>query len=88
MISGSVFKPERIPSLSRIPKEVGRGIRTCERCGVTGENIYYLVPRKIAFLYFRNHAHNLHATCMSCAGSTVVTGPERDGILSRGSGGP
>lgn len=83
MSFGRSFRPEKIPSLSRIPKEVGRGERTCERCGVTGENIYYLVPRKIAFLYFRDHPKNLHATCMSCAGSEVVTGEERDRVLRR-----
>ncbi|WP_119069066.1 hypothetical protein [Rubrobacter indicoceani] len=77
-----VFRTERIPSLSRIPKEVGRERRSCELCGVTGEHIYYLVPRKVAFLYFKHHSKNLHATCLSCGGSTVVTGPERDHILS------
>lgn len=82
---GGIFRPERIPSLSRIPKEVGRGERACERCGTTGENIYYIVPRKITFLYFRDHARNLHATCMSCAGSTLITGEERDRILEKGS---
>ncbi|WP_143533838.1 hypothetical protein [Rubrobacter radiotolerans] len=79
-----VFRTERIPSLSRIPKEVGREVRTCERCGVRGEHILYVVPKKVAFLYFRNHARNLHATCLSCAGSTLVTSPERERVLASG----
>ena len=83
MVSGA-FGTERIPSLSRIPKEVGRERRTCELCGVSGEHIFYVVPKKVAFFYFQNHARNLHATCLSCAGSTLVTGPERERILASG----
>lgn len=82
MESSGVFRTDSIPSLSRIPKELGRGERKCELCGVTGGSIYYLMPKKVGFLYFKNHAKNVHATCLSCAGSTVVTGEERDRVLS------
>ena len=74
--------PERIPSLSRIPKELGREERHCERCGERTEHIIYRVPKKVVFFYVRNHAGNVHATCAVCARSTVLAGEEREHALS------
>lgn len=82
MSFGGVLWPDRIPSLSRIPKKMGREVRPCERCGKETEHILYLVPRKVAFLYFKDHEKNLHATCIECARSEVITGEERDRVLS------
>lgn len=81
MSFGKAFWPERIPSLSRIPKELGREERLCEACGRRGEHILYEVPKRIAFLYFTEHKDNLHATCASCAKSVVVTGEERERVF-------
>jgi hypothetical protein len=81
MSFGKAFWPEKIPSLSRIPKERGREERVCESCGTRCEHIYYQVPKKVAFLYFKDHRENLHATCTSCARSAVITGEEREKIL-------
>jgi hypothetical protein len=33
-------------------------------------------------VYFKDHQKNLHATCLSCAHSTVITGPERERVLT------
>ncbi len=77
-----VFRTDRIPSLSRIPKELGREKRFCERCGARTEHILYLVPKKIMLVYVKDHPENLHATCIACARSTVLAGAERDQILS------
>lgn len=77
----SIFRTDRIPSLSRIPKELGREQRFCERCGVRTQHILYQVPKKLAFVYLKDHPENLHATCMDCAGSTVLTGEERERVL-------
>ena len=74
--------PDRIPSLSRIPKELGRGERDCERCGTRTEHIIYRVPKKMIFFYVKNHSENLHATCVVCARSTIFTGDERDRVLA------
>lgn len=78
----SVFRTDRIPSLNRIPKELGREERFCERCGSRTQHILYRVPKKMVFVYFREHANNLHATCVACARSTVLTGEERERALS------
>ena len=78
----SIFRTDRIPSLSRLPKELGREVRHCERCGERTEHILYRVPKKVILLYIKDHSENLHATCMVCARSTVLTGDERDRILS------
>ncbi len=78
---GKTFRPEKIPSLNRIPKELGREERDCEACGRRGEHILYEVPKKVAFLYFKDHGENLHATCVSCARSVVIVGEERERIL-------
>lgn len=77
----SVFRTDRIPSLSRLPEELGRGPRFCDRCGRETEHILYRVPKKIAFFYVKNHPNNLHATCMGCAGSTVLTGEDRERVI-------
>jgi hypothetical protein len=78
----NVFRPDRIPSLSRIPKELGREERFCERCGERTEHILYRVPKKVVVVYVKDHPENLHVTCVVCAGSTVLTGEERERILS------
>lgn len=78
----SIFHPDRIPSLSRLPKELGRDERYCGRCGEHTEHILYRVPKKVVLLYVKDHAENLHATCVVCARSTVLTGEERGRILA------
>ena len=82
MSASGVFRTDRIPSLSRIPKELGREERFCERCGARTEHILYLVPKKVVLVYVRDHPENLHATCVVCAQSTVLGGEERERILS------
>ena len=77
----SVFRTDRIPSLSRIPAELGRERRPCNRCGHGTEHILYRVPKKLAFLYLKVHPNNLHATCVECARSTVLTGEDRERVL-------
>ncbi len=74
----SIFRTDRIPSLSRLPKELGREERFCERCEARAEHILYRVPKKVVLLYVRDHPENLHATCVACARSTVLTGEERE----------
>ena len=68
----SVFRHERLPSLSRLPKELGREERFCARCDEATVHILYRVPKKVI----------LHATCINCARSTVLTGEERERVLS------
>jgi hypothetical protein len=77
----SIFRTDRIPSLSRLPRELGREERLCERCGTNTEHILYRVPKKIVFLYLKDHPENLHATCIVCAKSTILTGEERERVL-------
>ncbi len=77
----SIFRTDRIPSLSRLPKELGREERSCERCEARTEHILYRVPKKVVLLYVRDHPENLHATCVACARSTVLTGEERARVL-------
>lgn len=77
----NIFRPGRLPSLSRIPDEMSRTERFCERCGAETEHIIYRVPKKVLFLYFKEHGENLHATCIACARSTVLTGEERERIM-------
>jgi len=77
-----VFRTDRVPSLSRIPKELGREERLCERCGARTEHILYRVPKKVVLVYVKEHPENLHATCVVCALSTVLTGEERERTLS------
>jgi len=78
---GSIFRADKIPSLSRLPKELGREERRCERCGRTTEHILYRVPKKVVVLYVNDHPENLHATCVGCARSEILTGEERERIL-------
>lgn len=78
----SIFRTEKIPSLSRLPKELGREDRFCDYCGTQGEHILYRVPKKMIVVYLKEHGKNLHATCLSCAHSTVITGPEKERVLS------
>ncbi len=78
----SVFRPDRLPSLSRLPKELGRKERFCDRCGEATVHILYRVPKKVILLYIKDHPESLHATCISCARSTVLTGEERERVLS------
>ena len=78
----SIFRPERIPSLSRLPKELGREERPCGRCGEPTEHILYRVPKKVVLLYVKEHPENLHATCVVCAKSTVLTGEERERVFA------
>ncbi len=78
----SVFRPERLPSLSRLPKELGREERFCARCGEATVHILYQVPKKVILIYLKDHPENLHATCIECARSTVLTGEERERTLS------
>ena len=77
-----IFRTDKIPSLSRIPTELGREERFCDYCGTQGEHILYRVPKKFMLVYVKDHGKNLHATCLSCAHSTVITGPERERVLS------
>ena len=79
----SIFRADKIPSLSRLPKELGREERLCERCGGRTEHILYRVPKKVMMLYVNDHPNNLQATCVACARSTVLTGEERERILDR-----
>jgi hypothetical protein len=74
----SIFRTDRIPSLSRLPRELGREERLCERCETKTEHILYRVPKKVLFLYVKDHPENLHATCIVCAKSTILTGEERE----------
>ena len=78
----SIFRTDRIPSLSRLPRELGREERPCERCGAITEHILYRVPKKIVFLYLKDHPENLHATCVQCAKSTILAGEERERVFA------
>ena len=78
----SIFRADRIPSLSRLPKELGREERPCERCTDQTEHILYRVPKKVMLLYLKEHPENLHATCIVCAKSTVLTGEDRERVLA------
>jgi hypothetical protein len=78
----SIFHTDRIPSLSRLPKELGREERACARCGGRTEHILYRVPKKLVLLYIKEHPENLHATCVVCARSMILTGEERERILA------
>lgn len=78
----SVFRPQRLPSLSRLPEELGREKRACERCGKKTTHILYKVPKKVVLFYVKEHAANLQATCLECARSTVLTGEDREKALA------
>ena len=81
-ISEGVFRPRRLPSLSRLPKELGREERFCEPCDKETVHILYLLPKKRLFFYVKDHPENVHATCIECARSTVLSGEEREHALS------
>ena len=83
MSYASIFRTDRIPSLNRIPKELGREERLCEHCGESAGHILYRVPKKVLLVYVKEHPENVHATCLLCAHSTVLTGEERERALSR-----
>jgi len=78
----SIFRTDRIPSLSRLPKELGRETHFCERCEAHTEHILYRVPKKVVLFYLKEHPENLHATCVVCAKSTVLTGEERERVFA------
>ena len=78
----NIFRTDRIPSLSRLPKELGREERLCWRCDARTEHILYRVPKRIVLIYLREHPENLHATCIACAKSTVLTGEERERVFA------
>lgn len=82
MASTRIFRTERIPSLSRLPKELGREERFCERCEQQREHILYRVPKKVILVYVKEHDKNLHATCISCARSEILAGEDRERTLS------
>ena len=77
-----MFRPDKLSSLSRLPKELGRESRSCEACAKTTTHILYRVPRKVVFLYVKDHPENVHATCIECARSEILTGKDRDRALS------
>lgn len=79
------LRRDGLPTLSRVPTELGREQRRCERCGAVTEHIIYRVPKRVVVVYVKNHRNNVQATCKVCARSTVLTGEERDRALS-GSG--
>ena len=82
MTHARIFRTEKIPSLSRLPKELGREDRFCERCKRLTEHILYRVPKKVILVYVKDHEKNLHATCISCAKSEVLAGEDRKRTLS------
>ncbi len=65
-----------------MPEELGREERLCARCGELNVHILYLVPKKVVLVYVKEHPENVHATCIKCAKSTVLTGEERVRALS------
>ncbi len=81
-VYASVFRPGRLPSLSRLPKELGREERFCDGCGKETVHILYLLPKKVFFVYVKDHSENVHATCIECARSTVLAGEERERALA------
>ena len=62
--------------------ELGREERPCEACGKITIHILYRVPKKVVFVYVKDHPNNVHATCIECARSEVLTGEDRDRALS------
>ncbi|MDQ3862219.1 MAG: hypothetical protein M3317_01715 [Actinomycetota bacterium] len=61
---------------------MGREERHCARCGARTEHILYRVPKKVVLFYVKEHSENLHATCVVCAKSTILTGEERGRVLA------
>ena len=80
--AAGVFRTDRLPGLSRLPKELGREARPCVACIKTTTHILYRVPKKVVFVYVKDHPENVHATCIECARSEILTGEERERALS------
>lgn len=78
------LRRDGLPTLSRVPTELSREERRCERCAAVTEHIIYRVPKRVVLVYVKNHQNNVQATCKVCARSTVLTGSERERILSGG----
>lgn len=83
-IARAGLRKDSLPTLSRVPTELGREQRDCERCGVTTEHIIYRVPKRLVLVYIKNHENNVQATCKECARSTVLTSSDRERHLSGG----
>lgn len=81
MSETAIFRTDKIPSLSRLPKELGREDRPCGRCGGRTEHILYRVPKRVLVVYVKDHRENLHATCVTCARSEVLSGEDRERAL-------
>lgn len=77
-----MFRTDKLPSLSRLPRELGREERSCEACRKITSHILYRVPKKVVFLYVKDHPGNVHATCIECARSEILTGEDRERALS------
>lgn len=84
--STSVTRKDGLPTLNKMPEEIGRERRYCERCAAETEHIIYRVPKKVLLLYFKNHDKNVHATCKECARSVILSGFERERALERALG--
>lgn len=84
--STSVTRKDGLPTLNKMPEEIGRERRYCERCAAETEHIIYRVPKKVLLLYFKNHDKNVHATCKECARSVILSGSERERALERSLG--
>ena len=80
-VFASVFRPGRLPSLSRLPQELGGEERFCGGCGERNVHIVYLLPKKVLFVYVKDHPENVQATCIECARSTSLSGAERERAL-------
>ena len=81
-IVGGVFRTDKLPNLNRLPRELGREPRACEVCGKSTTHILYQVPKKVVFLYVKDHPENVHATCIECAHSEILTGKDRERALA------
>lgn len=80
------IRRDGLPSLSRVPSELAREERHCERCGAATEHIIYRVPKKVIVVYVKNHENNVQATCRECARSVVLSGEDRERHLTGGTG--
>jgi hypothetical protein len=84
--SHQAIRRDGLPSLSRVPSELGREERYCERCDAATEHIIYRVPKKVIVVYVKNHENNVQATCKECARSVVLSGKDRERHLGRDAG--
>jgi len=78
------MRRDGLPTLSRVPAELGRERRRCGQCGAVTEHIVYRVPKRVLLVYVKNHENNVQATCKECAHSVVLAGAERERHLSAG----